>query len=390
MSPLDEARVACGRLRRWLAEAATPLWSGAGVDPSGAFEEKLDQDGRPVASLRRARVQPRQLYALVGAERLGATVDLRTVRRGLAAFLTRYVKPNGLIRSAVDGDGRVLDDGAVLYDQAFALFALADMDVVLGPAAEVSAEALRRAVLTAFRHPVAGFHSAFPPTGVLLSNPHMHLFEAALAWIEADGDSEWRDLANEIKSLALEVFINDQGALLETFDDGWRPAPGLAGRIVEPGHQFEWAWLLLRWSGLTDDPADAQACRHAALRLIEIGERFGVDRKRGVAIDALLDDFSVHDAQARLWPQTERIKAHALAAIETGKAEHWTLAAAAVVGLETYLATPTPGLWFDRLTPDGRMVDEAAPASSFYHIVCAIEALSTALARADTRLRVAS
>ncbi len=390
MSPLDEARAACGRLKRWLAEAAIPLWSQAGVDASGAFEEKLGQDGRPITSVRRARVQPRQLYALVGAERLGAVVDQRTVRRGLAAFLTRYVKASGLIRAAVDDDGRVLDDSAVLYDQAFALFALADMDVVLGPAAEVSAEALRHAVLTAFRHPVAGFHSTFPPDGVLLSNPHMHLFEAALAWIEADGDGEWRDLAMEIKALALEVFIDDRGALRETFDDAWRPAPGLAGRIVEPGHQFEWAWLLLRWAGLADDPADAQACRKAALRLIEIGERHGVDRGRNVAINALLDDFSPHDAQARLWPQTERIKAHALAAIETGKAEHWALAAQAVRGLEAYLATPTPGLWFDRLTPEGRMIDEAAPASSFYHIVCAIEALSTALARADTRLRVAS
>ena len=360
------------------------------MDTSGAFEEKLGQDGDPIASPRRARVQPRQLYALVGAERLGASVDLRTVRRGLAAFLTRYVKPNGLIRASVDGDGRVVDDSAVLYDQAFALFALADMDVVLGPAAEASAEALRHAVLTAFRHPAGGFYSTYPPTGALLSNPHMHLFEAALAWIEADGDSEWRDLAAEIKALALEAFIDGRGALRETFDDDWRPTAGLAGRIVEPGHQFEWAWLLLRWAAIADDKADAQACRQAALRLIEIGERHGVDEERGVAINALLDDFSVHDGEARLWPQTERIKAHALAAIETGEAEHWALAAKAVLGLELYLETATPGLWFDRMTADGELIDEAAPASSFYHIVCAIEALSTALARADTKLCVAS
>ena len=48
----------------------------------------------------------------------------------------------------------------------------------------------------------------------------------------------------------------------------WNPAPGMPGRIVEPGHQFEWAWLLLRWGG-REDIARARA---AALKLIEVGE----------------------------------------------------------------------------------------------------------------------
>jgi mannose-6-phosphate isomerase len=48
---------------------------------------------------------------------------------------------------------------------------------------------------------------------------------------------------------------------------------------------------------------------------------------------------------------------------------------AAYRGLKLYLDTPVPGLWWDRLNADGTFVEEAAPASSFYHIVCALNEL---------------
>jgi len=38
---------------------------------------------------------------------------------------------------------------------------------------------------------------------------------------------------------------------------------------------------------------------------------------------------------------------------------------------------PTPGLWRDRYLADGSFVDEPVPATSFYHIVCAITELRT-------------
>lgn len=33
-----------------------------------------------------------------------------------------------------------------------------------------------------YKHPVAGFEEENPPRTPLCSNPHMHLFEAMLAW----------------------------------------------------------------------------------------------------------------------------------------------------------------------------------------------------------------
>jgi mannose-6-phosphate isomerase len=201
----------------------------------------------------------------------------------------------------------------------------------------------------------------------------MHLLEACLAWSEIDSDPApdplWRALADEIAELTLSRCIQaESGMLREFFDIDWNPAPGREGRICEPGHQFEWGWLLLRWGKLAGR-ADATA---AALRMIDAGETHGINLENGVAINALLDDFSIDDGAARLWPQTERIKAAVLAAEITGEPKYWNMAVGAAEGLLAYLRTPVPGLWRDKMQPNGDFIDEPAPASSFYHIVCAI------------------
>jgi mannose-6-phosphate isomerase len=215
--------------------------------------------------------------------------------------------------------------------------------------------------LQARRHAAGGFRedSVHP----FQSNAHMHLFEAALAWIEADGGRQWLDLADELAGLALTRFTDaEQGFLREFFDEAWRPASGAGGRRVEPGHQFEWAWLLHRW-GAMGHPEAAQAAR----RLFAAGLR-GLDAARGVAVDALSEDFSVLEATARLWPQTEFLKA----ALALGdEAQILTPARA----LARYLETPVRGLWRDKLSGGGLFADEPAPASSFYHLVVAIDEL---------------
>jgi mannose/cellobiose epimerase-like protein (N-acyl-D-glucosamine 2-epimerase family) len=373
----SEARQTQRHLLAWLVNDAYPLWAGAGVDRStGGFVEALDQDGAPLAAPRRARVQIRQVYAFAHARGLGwngSAGDI--VERGLRYFMEKYRRPDGLYRTLVAADGTPLDDSALLYDQAFALLGMAAAQKLSGHAAkwELHAEELLRAIYLQLKRSEHGFDSGLPHRVPLLSNPHMHLFEAALEWRDLSPNPVWQTLTEELGALALAYFIDPvDGALRETFDAAWKPVPGLMGRIVEPGHQFEWAWLLLRWR----EEHHPQAMR-TALNLIEIGERAGV--RNGVVVDALLDDFTIHVASARLWPQTERLKAAALAAALTGSSVHWTHAAAAARALRQYFATPTPGLWRDRLNADGTFLAGPAPASNFYHIVAAILALTAAL-----------
>src|SRR6185503_3373198 len=125
-------------------------------------------------------------------------------------------------------------------------------------------------------------------------------------------------------------------------------------------HQFEWAWLVDRWGRARQAPAALAAARS----LYAVCSK-GVVRAREVAVNALWDDFSVRDPSARLWPQTEHLKA----ALALGSEAE---ALAAARGLAKYLHPPTRGVWRDRVKPDGSVIDEPAPATSFYHLMVAI------------------
>jgi mannose/cellobiose epimerase-like protein (N-acyl-D-glucosamine 2-epimerase family) len=379
----DKARIAeqHRRLCSWLCDAAYPLWSTRGVDPAGGFHERLGMDGEPLAEPRRSRVNPRQAYCFAVAPSLGWRGNsTQLVEHALSYWFARYRRADGLFRTLVNSDGSPRDDRALLYDQAFGLLALNVSSLGDARAArERQSLELHDLVLKHMKRSGPGFESGVPATLPLQSNPHMHLFEAALAGCEVCSESSlWKPLADEIAGLALEKFIDaHSGALREFFDAEWNPAPGIEGRIVEPGHQFEWAWLLLRWGGAKPGAMHARA-KAAALKLIDVGEQHGV--RNGLAVNSLLDDFSAHDAGARLWPQTERLKAAALAARLTGDARYFRIAADAADGLMRYLDCPIPGLWRDRIDAQGVVVDEPAPASSFYHLVAAIAEIS-ALAR---------
>ena len=391
MSRTDAAAAASGAklelkheqdlLLHWLRADAYPLWAMQGYDRvQGGFQEALTSAGPTAEQPRRARVQARQIYSFARAASLGwsPTEAARLVSDGLEDFLARYRRSDGLFRTLVAPDGSVLDDRAVLYDQAFVLLALAESQSVLGPQPELlqTAAVLRTALYQQLKRSGPGFSSAVPDALPLLANPHMHLLEAALSWIRISNDAAWSALAAEIVALALSRFIDPvSGAVREHFDADWTPLAGIAGRIVEPGHQFEWAWLLLRWDGV-----EGGSAHQAAVRLVQLGETHGI--RDGVAINELLDDFSVRDGEARLWPQTERLKAAVRMAAMTGDARYWSMAVQAARGLRRYLDTAVRGLWYDRLTVEGQFVQQPAPASSFYHIVCAIGELTAVLAAA--------
>jgi mannose/cellobiose epimerase-like protein (N-acyl-D-glucosamine 2-epimerase family) len=94
-------------------------------------------------------------------------------------------------------------------------------------------------------------------------------------------------------------------------------------------------------------------------------------------MDALHDDLSVRSGSARLWPQGEWLKA-ALLLAETAEGEDRAAyvrdAGDALRALQSYLLPN--GLWWDRLAGDRRFVEEAAPASSLYHIMSAYDQLA--------------
>ncbi|MFL6549288.1 MAG: AGE family epimerase/isomerase [Povalibacter sp.] len=378
---LRESRDLCAALKTWLIDDAFTLWWEHGADHElGGFHERLKLDGSATGEPRRARLHPRQIYSFSVADELGwEGPSEKAVQHALDFYLPNYRRDDHLMRTLVDASGKALDDRVVLYDQAFALLGYASAyDTLADDTLRDDARDLHDQLRARMSNPLLGFEESTPRALPLLSNSHMHLFEASLAWMDLDHDGRWQTLASQIVQLALTRFIDPAtGFLREFFDENWQPVPGNEGRITEPGHQFEWAWLLLRWVERTGDVS----ARDVALRLIDLGEKHGFDSQRGVAITSLLTDRSVRDPIARLWPQTERLKAACIAAERTNDPQYWAMAASAARGLMKYLDTPVRGLWRDKMLPDGTLVEEPAPASSFYHIVCAIAEMEHTLQR---------
>ena len=201
----------------------------------------------------------------------------------------------------------------------------------------------------------------------------MHLLEACLAWEETGGDSGWAALADQVVGLARSTFIDAEGGFLrEFFGADWAPAEGEAGRLVEPGHQFEWAWLFARYARARGDEGALKIAR----KLYAHGVA-GVSERLAVAVDAMNEDGSIRSQRARLWPQTEWLKASLILAELSSDGDRQAYlegAAAAQRALWLYLAED--GLWRDKRLPDRSFIDEPAPASSFYHIMAAFRQLA--------------
>lgn len=364
------------RLLRWLLDDALPLWWSVGADRTGGgFHEAIDLAGHPVQSERRARVQARQIFTYAVGGELGWTGPWReAVAHGLDFYIGRYRRPDGLFWNALGVTGEPIGGEPQLYEQAFALLALATASgVAAAPLAEPIVERLY-----VERRGTSGGFTGFSDEQVYQSDPHMHLLEAALAWEQIAPGGPWRRLADEVVELCLARFIAPQhgGALLEYFDSTWTPAAGAAGDAIWPGHQFEWAGLLERWA-LARGRDDVRA---VARRLYDIGMRHGIDAKRGVAVFELAADFSVREPRTRLWVQTEWLKAALILARSENDPErrrrYHRDAVAAAKALTLFLDLPVRGLWRDKLLGDGTWIDEPAPASSFYHIIDALRILA--------------
>ncbi len=373
---------AARRLARWLDTSALPLWWAAGADHErGGFFELLDREGRPVCAPRRLRVQARQTYVYAHAGKTGWPGPWQSaVRHGLDALWQQYRRTDDLYRTLCDDRGAPLDERVFLYDQAFVLLALAEAAKAGVEPQRCGREAAQLLTILEQKYTRSGggFTEQELRGSTFQSNPHMHLLEAALAWCEAGGGRAWESLADSLVTLCLDLFVDSEsGMLREYFDESGAPLAGLPGCIIEPGHQFEWAWLLSRWSEMRG----SRAALSAAKRLFDVGERYGIDPLRGVAIDALLTDLSPHSRQARLWPQTERLKvalalSRRVSDEEQRKAMERT-ALAAAEGLSHYLHMSVPGLWHDKMRADGTLVAEPSPASSLYHIAGAIGVLGS-------------
>jgi mannose/cellobiose epimerase-like protein (N-acyl-D-glucosamine 2-epimerase family) len=351
----------------WLFNSALPLWFERGIDwDNWGYSERLSFDGETLDDARRINVQARQVYVFCEAGRLGWTGDWKkAARHGLSA-IEKYRRTDGLYSLKLSASGETLGDAPEVYGQAFVLFAWAHATVAF--AGDLTFEDKSQDLLATLRqlrgHRTLGFEESSPPTVPLRSNPHMHLFEASQAWMAISQATCWSELANDIAQLARTRFVDGAtGWLRELFDGNWHAIPDEFGILAEPGHQFEWAWLFNRYGHSTgnEDYLDLAKSLH------RLGIS-GIDPQRKVPHMSWSVGIGPRPGVARLWPATEWLKSAIVQNDEAEIARAWQ-------GLKLFFQTPVVGLWADKMRPDGTLVSEPAPASTFYHVICAISEL---------------
>ena len=360
-----------GRARRWLFELALPFWSAHGIDRElGGYVEELLLDGSDAGvGYKRVRVIARQIYVFSHASLLGVPGALEHAHHGFEYLISRaWLGDEGGWARRLDRGGKVIDATPDLYDLAFVLYALGWYGRASG-SADAAAWARRTAtfITTHMRHAHGGFLHEKPGAPPMQQNPHMHLLEAALVNLEATGDALYRALADEVVALCLaKLYDAPSRTLVELFDAHWHRLPQSGGRVVEPGHHFEWAWILASYRRLTgaqvEQPIQA---------LIEFAEAHGVDRISGSVINAVDVSGAPINAAFRVWPNTERLQA-AVAAFEVfGVDPRPVFEAATAVLFRLFLDPALPGTWIDRANADGAQIVARIPASTLYHLMIA-------------------
>lgn len=359
------------RIRKFLDQEALPLWSSRGVYENGCFVERFDLVGNPEdPGFTRTRVQARQLFVYCHAE-WNKLYSAPKVRARATDFFLRSAwggAEKGWSRN-IDRNGEIIDSSLDLYDISFALFALSwvfrvDPNQRYLDIAIQTIDLLRKKMA----HPLGGYFNDENKSSPRQQNPHMHLLEAMMSWLAATGDSTFSAVGNDLVDLFESKFFDrDTSTLGEYFSEEWRPVSGEKGRIVEPGHQFEWAWILANYGPLVENNLTKSVSM-----LTNSGWAHGFNEQSSLTIDQV-DRIGTPLAESiRLWPQTEALKA-LVAEFEYLGVRRGDRVDRIVEAIFSHFidTAPLPGTWIDHFNADGSIKSTNIPATSLYHIYLA-------------------
>ncbi|MGX1787416.1 AGE family epimerase/isomerase [Bosea sp. NPDC055332] len=360
-------------LHAWLTGTLLPGWIARAFDPARpGFVEYLGPDGTPEASeLRTTLVTARLTYVFSHAHLLGVPGALAAARHGLA-FLTSVCRgADGRFVHSCAAHGEAVDGKTDFYDLAFVLFALGWFAKATG---ETEVLAIAGEVMDfldgELAHPAGGFREDTLGTQPRRQNPHMHLLEACHALAAVSPDPRWLAMADRLVRLMRERMLDTNGTLGEFFSEDWAAFPGPRGLIREPGHHFEWTWLLYHHERLTG----SSEARETARKLHAFGQR-QVDASANslrLVVNEVDPTERVLNGAALLWPQTEYLKA-LVARIEfEGDTNAAALLDRHLRLMFRHFVDAKSGIWVNQLDDEGRPISERVPVRVLYHLVLAL------------------
>lgn len=354
------------KVESWLFAAALPLWRRAGLDAQGFAVEELNFHGAArERGYRRTLVQFRQAYCFAHASLIDPGDAQRAL--GLMRNAARHAwHPEGGWVHRLSPGGDVLDATRETYDQAFAVFAAAWVYRVSGDMAMLELADRTLAFLdTQMADPGGGYAEALPPKLPRRQNPHMHLLEGVLALYDATGKSTYLARADALLELLLQHFVDPAGYLHEFFDAAWNVWPGIDGEMIEPGHHFEWVWLLHEHARLS-----CRAVLPVTGQLFRIACAHGL--KDGLVVARIDDGGVIADAGSMLWAQCEALKSYVARSEHAGEDHRGSMCAVLDDIFRHFLPQQPGGIWYEKLDANHAPVLTRMPATGFYHLMLAM------------------
>ena len=347
-------------------------------DEYGGLFEVLKSNGESKAiPFRRVMVHARQLFVfsrwakLTGNNKFSAKAD-KIFEFMITAF---WDFENGGWFSKLNLDGSVQNQTKDLYAHAFVLFGLANYKNSLD---KKTAHDWIDKTLTiiegqfsrkdgSFCQDLSGDFVDLSPQ-IRSQNPHMHLLEATLYLLENDKqNSRYLTLVNRLLNLFESKILDNEGKLIrEYLDQSFKPKL-VNSFIIEPGHHYEWAWLL-NWS---DKIHKSKKYDTLTKTIFDTGWRLGWDFNNG----GVFDEFDCENKQVflstkRLWPLLELIK---VLSVLSGNSHGDYLTSALKIVLEHYIQAN--GTWIERFDQNWCAIDTTMPTSSIYHMAMTISVL---------------
>lgn len=309
MNPTASTPELAAALRDHFARVILPIWRGPGFNEAlGLPYEAVAADGQtPLPVVRyRAMACARQMFVFALADEMEHALRLFE-----SLVHTFHDSKHGGWFYSVDAQGAPLDTTKDLYTHAFVVFACAEygarsgnrdaLDVVHRASSLIEN---RFAANDGLLH--AALAADFSTKGEMpLQNPLMHLTEAWLAARAATHDAAFDTALAKLGEAIARTFVHEPtGCIAELPIDN----AGSADNRLEPGHQFEWFWLVQQ----AGDVLAGSGLREALARAFMFAHERGVDAATGGVHAALDEAGGIKDSTQRIWAQTEYLRALAV------------------------------------------------------------------------------
>ncbi|MBM6551217.1 AGE family epimerase/isomerase [Marinomonas ostreistagni] len=342
-----------------------PNWVAHGLTNQGYSLESLTLEwhNNPVGRIR-LLTQCRQLYTLSHATQLGYISGYDSQIESLFHFILQHYWVDERWIFSLNEELTPLDRKSDAYALAFILLAFSHYYKLTGNKHALTyMQQTHEFLCQNMRHPAGGFYEEYPldPQQTRRQNPHMHLLEGYVAAYQVSQAPVYLETIIELCELAHEHFVDADSDTLREFFQGDLSLDPETGHLVEPGHHFEWVWLLYQTYSLTGRAQDLALAK----RLWHSANQYGHAANGGIINSFDGNTGATIDAEKRIWPITEYLKACCV--ITLTETERQQRLEDALNFIEQHYFIDN-GRWIEYLDAQNHSKDYPLPGTTGYHI----------------------